>query len=94
MGVIELVTHMRENVSETFDNIVAIGLPIATSLAFLNSCLNPILYVFMGQDFKDKVRKSILHVLESAFQEDVSRSYTNSMVTMRSKDKSVSDAEV
>uniref|UniRef100_A0A8C7ZS26 Formyl peptide receptor 1 n=1 Tax=Oryzias sinensis TaxID=183150 RepID=A0A8C7ZS26_9TELE len=93
MGVIELVTHMRENVSETFDNIVAIGLPIATSLAFLNSCLNPILYVFMGQDFKDKVRKSILHVLETAFQEEVSRSYTNSMVTMRSKDKSVSDAE-
>ncbi|RVE62318.1 hypothetical protein OJAV_G00155940 [Oryzias javanicus] len=92
MGVIELVTHMREN--ETFENIVAIGLPIATSLAFLNSCLNPILYVFMGQDFKDKVRKSILNVLENAFQEEVSRSYTNSMVTMRSKDKSVSDAEV
>ncbi|KAM6995175.1 LOW QUALITY PROTEIN: uncharacterized protein LKV04_007410, partial [Tautogolabrus adspersus] len=62
----------------------------------VNSCLNPLLYVFMGQDFKDKVRKSILNVLETAFQEEVCRSYTctNSMITSRSKEKSVSDAEV
>ncbi|XP_061572561.1 chemerin-like receptor 1 [Cololabis saira] len=96
MGLIELVNHTMENENETLDHVIIIGVPIATSLAFLNSCLNPLLYVFMGQDFKDKVRKSILNVLENAFQEEVSRSYTytNSMVTIRSKDKSVSDAEV
>ncbi|XP_026149253.1 chemokine-like receptor 1 [Mastacembelus armatus] len=96
MGLIEMVNHTAADESETLHHVITIGVPIATSLAFLNSCLNPLLYVFMGQDFKDKVRKSILNVLETAFQEEVSRSYTytNSMVTSRSKDKSVSDAEL
>ncbi|KAI3360919.1 hypothetical protein L3Q82_013114 [Scortum barcoo] len=96
MALIELVNHMATHSSEILDHVTTIGVPIATSLAFLNSCLNPLLYVFMGQDFKDKVRKSILNVLETAFQEEVSRSYTytNSVVTSRSKEKSVSDAEV
>ncbi|XP_073341973.1 chemerin-like receptor 1 [Pagrus major] len=96
MALIELVNHMTNLESEILNHVITIGVPIATSLAFLNSCLNPLLYVFMGQDFKDKVRKSILNVLENAFQEEVSRSYTytNSMVTSRSKEKSFSDAEV
>ncbi|XP_071326805.1 chemerin-like receptor 1 [Trachinotus anak] len=96
MVLIEMVNHTANHSSETLNHVIVIGIPIATSLAFLNSCLNPLLYVFMGQDFKDKVRKSILNVLETAFQEEVSRSYTytNSMVTSRSKEKSVSDAEV
>lgn len=96
MVLVELVNHMAEHSSEILDHVTTIGVPIATSLAFLNSCLNPLLYVFMGQDFKDKVRKSILKVLETAFQEEISRSYTytNSMVTSRSKEKSFSDAEV
>lgn len=96
MSLIELVVHTDDNASETLRHVITYGAPITTSLAFLNSCMNPLLYVFMGQDFKDKVRKSILNVLETAFQEEVSRSYTytNSMVTSRSNNKSVSDAEV
>ncbi|KAM4601221.1 chemerin-like receptor 1 isoform 1-T2 [Polymixia lowei] len=96
MALIEMVNHMAAEFSETLDHVTTIGVPIATSLAFLNSCLNPLLYVFMGQDFKDKVRRSILKVLESAFQEEVSRSntYTNSGITSRSKEKSFSDVEV
>ncbi|XP_023275614.1 chemokine-like receptor 1 isoform X1 [Seriola lalandi dorsalis] len=96
MVLIEMVNHTANHSNEILTHVTVIGIPIATSLAFLNSCLNPLLYVFMGQDFKDKVRKSILNVLETAFQEEVSRSYTytNSMVTSRSKEKSVSDAEV
>ncbi|XP_056236103.1 chemerin-like receptor 1 [Seriola aureovittata] len=93
MRLIELDHHTR---SKTFGHVLSIGLPITTSLAFLNSCLNPLLYVFMGQDFKDIVHKSILNILETAFQEEVSRSYTrtNLTVTSRSKDKSVSDVQV
>lgn len=41
-------------------------------LAYANSCVNPVLYVFTGQDFKDKLRKSLHAVFESAFIEDVS----------------------
>ncbi|XP_037641735.1 chemokine-like receptor 1 [Sebastes umbrosus] len=82
--------------SKTSHHVTTIGYPIAKSLAYLNSGLNPLLYVFMGQDFKDIVHKSILNVLENAFQEEVSHSYTNkkSTVISRSKDKSVSDTVV
>ncbi|XP_037641736.1 chemokine-like receptor 1 [Sebastes umbrosus] len=82
--------------SKTSHHVTTIGYPIAKSLAYLNSGLNPLLYVFMGQDFKDIVHKSILNVLENAFQEEVSHSHTNkkSTVISRSKDKSVSDTVV
>ncbi|XP_056331197.1 chemerin-like receptor 1 [Danio aesculapii] len=97
--LIEMVNHMSTEYSPTLQYVITVGIPIVTSLAFLNSCLNPLLYVFMGQDFKDKVRKSILKVLETAFTEEVSRTntWTNSMPTIRNKEngsKSFSDAEV
>lgn len=97
--LIEMVNHMSTEYSPTLQYVITVGIPIVTSLAFLNSCLNPLLYVFMGQDFKDKVRKSILKVLETAFTEEVSRTntWTNSMTTIRNKEngsKSFSDAEV
>ncbi|XP_071326815.1 chemerin-like receptor 1 [Trachinotus anak] len=69
MCLIELI-NFTGNQSETLDYVITIGFPIATSLMYLNSCLNPLLYVFMGQDFKNKVCKSILNVLETAFQDE------------------------
>lgn len=97
--LIEMAHHMSPKNSPTLEHITTIGIPIATSLAFLNSCLNPLLYVFIGQDFKDKVRKSILKVLETAFTEEVSRTNTctNSMLNSRIKEqgsKSFSDVEL
>ncbi|ROL54987.1 C3a anaphylatoxin chemotactic receptor [Anabarilius grahami] len=47
----------------------AVG-PLAISLAYINSCLNPILYVFMGQDFKNRVKLSLRRVFERAFSEE------------------------
>ncbi|XP_048338353.1 chemerin-like receptor 1 [Sphaerodactylus townsendi] len=47
--------------------------PLVCSLAFINSCLNPILYVFMGHDFKEKLRLSLLSVFEKVFAEDSDR---------------------
>ncbi|XP_073686308.1 C3a anaphylatoxin chemotactic receptor-like [Garra rufa] len=44
--------------------------PLAISLAYFNSCLNPILYVFMGQDFKSNVKFSLRRVFERVFSEE------------------------
>ncbi|XP_066494144.1 fMet-Leu-Phe receptor-like [Tiliqua scincoides] len=54
-----------------------IGVPLTSSLAYFNSCLNPILYVFMGLDFKEKLRCSLFSALENAFTEDSSLGPTN-----------------
>ncbi|XP_051966389.1 chemerin-like receptor 1 [Xyrauchen texanus] len=40
------------------------------SFAYFNSCLNPILYVFMCEDFKKKLRQSLVMVFENAFVEE------------------------
>ncbi|RXN07493.1 C3a anaphylatoxin chemotactic receptor-like protein [Labeo rohita] len=44
--------------------------PLVISLAYFNSCLNPILYVFMGQDFKSNVKLSLRRVFERVFSEE------------------------
>ncbi|XP_037641733.1 chemokine-like receptor 1 [Sebastes umbrosus] len=96
MKLILMVNSRSTYPSETLHLVTTIGYPLASSLAFLNSGLNPLLYVFMGQDFKDRVHKSILKVLENAFQDEVSHSHTNktSTVISRSKDKLVGDTVV
>ena len=44
---------------------------IVDFLAFLNSCLNPILYVFMCDEYKKKLKQSLLLVLETALAENL-----------------------
>ncbi|XP_060925969.1 chemerin-like receptor 1 [Limanda limanda] len=91
MTVIQLVYYTAISRSETLGHVITIGDPIATSLAFLNSCLNPLLYVFMGKDLKEKVRKSILNLFETAFQEEETHPSTNTKSTDRDKQASNTD---
>ncbi|KAJ8282892.1 hypothetical protein COCON_G00054110 [Conger conger] len=51
--------------------MVARALPASASLAFLNSVLNPLLYVFSCPDFLAKIRQSLGAVLENVLQEDL-----------------------
>ncbi|XP_019956428.2 chemokine-like receptor 1 [Paralichthys olivaceus] len=47
-----------------------VGLKVGTCMAAANSFLNPILYVFMGNDFKQKFKSSVLSKMENAMGEE------------------------
>ncbi|KAL8219444.1 UNVERIFIED_CONTAM: hypothetical protein K2H54_024701 [Gekko kuhli] len=79
--------EIRAYEDPTLHLAVIIGIPLTSSLAFINSCLNPILYVFMGHDFKERLRRSIVSVFENAFAEEESHS------TMQTKTKSSEDQD-
>uniref|UniRef100_A0A8C2PXW2 G-protein coupled receptors family 1 profile domain-containing protein n=1 Tax=Cyprinus carpio TaxID=7962 RepID=A0A8C2PXW2_CYPCA len=56
---------------EKSSSLVAVAVnPLSVSLAYFNSCLNPVLYVFMGQDFKSNVKLSLRRVFERVFSEE------------------------
>ncbi|KAK6292014.1 hypothetical protein J4Q44_G00377990 [Coregonus suidteri] len=66
-SVLEAVAQYRPSLR----GLVARGLPPTASLAFLNSVLNPILYVFSCPDLCNKIRQSLGAVLESVLAEDL-----------------------
>ncbi|XP_062846095.1 fMet-Leu-Phe receptor-like [Trichomycterus rosablanca] len=49
---------------------VKVGLPIAKSIAYFNSCVNPLLYFCMGVDLKQHFNQSLLGVYRRALAED------------------------
>ncbi|XP_077889191.1 N-formyl peptide receptor 2 [Ictidomys tridecemlineatus] len=59
----EILFHDKYQIS-----LVLVNLTI--SLAFFNSCLNPMLYVFVGQDFRKRLIHSLPAILERALTED------------------------
>uniref|UniRef100_I3IUC7 Formyl peptide receptor 1 n=2 Tax=Oreochromis niloticus TaxID=8128 RepID=I3IUC7_ORENI len=88
IDLIQLVVFNLPN--ETFHYAILIVSNVAENLVVLHCCLNPLLYVFLRQDFKDEIRKSILNVLESAFQEEETHSPSDmkSVNTRQSREKS------
>ncbi|NWI66764.1 C5AR1 protein, partial [Todus mexicanus] len=58
--------------------------PIVTGVAYVNSCINPIIYVIVGQDFKEKFRRSWRAVLRGVLSDDP----TSTMGDSRMKTKS------
>ncbi|XP_006868187.1 PREDICTED: fMet-Leu-Phe receptor [Chrysochloris asiatica] len=53
---------------DSYDFTVMVKL--TSALAFFNSCLNPMLYVFMGRDFRERLIHSLPASLERALTED------------------------
>lgn len=62
--LLELNIHHHDH------NIVLIGLRLGTSMAAANSFLNPVLYVFMGNDFRRKFKNSLLSKMENAMGDE------------------------
>ncbi|XP_008274791.1 chemokine-like receptor 1 [Stegastes partitus] len=51
-------------------SVLTAGLKVGTSMAAANSFLNPVLYVFMGNDFKQKFKSSVLSKMENAMADE------------------------
>lgn len=75
VGILSLVPTLGTGLSESL--ILWDHLSIA--LAYANSCINPLLYVFVGRDFRAKARQSLQGILEGAFTEEPTRSITYSL---------------
>ncbi|NXQ62827.1 C3AR protein, partial [Anthoscopus minutus] len=61
---------------------------LSTALAYANSCINPPLYVFVGQHFRAKVRQSLQRILEGAFSEELTSSTLHRSQTSAEKNLS------
>ncbi|XP_055053760.2 C3a anaphylatoxin chemotactic receptor-like [Misgurnus anguillicaudatus] len=55
---------------DRFKEVLDAVAPLIVSLAYLNSCLNPFLYVLMCDEFQKKLKQSLVIVFESAFAEE------------------------
>ncbi|XP_025066840.1 G-protein coupled receptor 1 isoform X2 [Alligator sinensis] len=70
-SILELSAHH----SEHLHGLLQDAIPLSTGLAFINSCLNPILYVLISKKFQVHVRATVSEALKLALWE-VSRSGT------------------
>ncbi|XP_077077588.1 chemerin-like receptor 2 [Siphateles boraxobius] len=50
-------------------SVLMVGFPLATSLAFFNSCVNPILYVLLTKKVRKLVRRSLFNFTKSSLRE-------------------------
>ncbi|XP_026539050.1 chemokine-like receptor 1 [Notechis scutatus] len=83
--VLSLLEMSKTSGSPAVKRVLHLGVPLASSLAFFNSCLNPLLYVFMGQK---SFRRSVRGAFEGAFGEDTLLSWSS-----RRKSRAASQTE-
>ncbi|KAM5266014.1 chemerin-like receptor 2 isoform 1-T6 [Hipposideros larvatus] len=50
--------------SSYYHKVLQAGIPLSTALAFLNSCLNPILYVLISKKFQARFQASVAEILK------------------------------
>ncbi|XP_026105850.1 C3a anaphylatoxin chemotactic receptor-like [Carassius auratus] len=62
-----IITAVENNWSASHIQVLETAATVSTYLVYLNSCLNPILYVFMCDEYKKKLKQSLLLVQETAF---------------------------
>lgn len=72
--VVGLILASTPSQSTSFKGMAVVVDPVATGVAYINSCINPIIYMVMGQDFKGKCQRSWRAVLRGVMSEDLSGS--------------------
>ncbi|XP_073425952.1 chemerin-like receptor 1 [Dendrobates tinctorius] len=76
-------------------NVDAFVSNLVYSIGFFNSCVNPMVYVFVGRDFKKSLFKSIPFLLENTFKEkDGSETELRSYLTVMETEMEVITGEV
>ncbi|NXY47825.1 C3AR protein, partial [Ceuthmochares aereus] len=86
VGILSLVPALGTKLMES----LILWDHLSTALAYANSCINPLLYIFVGRDFRAKARQSVQGILEGAFTEEPTRSVPYSLD--RSKTSTEKDA--
>ncbi|XP_042535200.1 chemerin-like receptor 2 [Dipodomys merriami] len=64
-NILELTIHHNSY----FHPVLQAGIPLSTGLAFLHSCLNPILYVLISKKFQARFRASVAEMLKHTLWE-------------------------
>ncbi|NWR91233.1 C3AR protein, partial [Furnarius figulus] len=67
VGILSLVPSLGTGLTES----LILWDHLSTAIAYANSCINPLLYVFVGRDFRAKVRQSVQGILEGAFSDEL-----------------------
>ncbi|XP_040297175.1 G-protein coupled receptor 1 [Bufo bufo] len=55
--------------SDAYSEWLRIGIPISTSLAFVNSCVNPILYVLISKAFRTHLEASLAEIFKNTIRD-------------------------
>ncbi|XP_066432183.1 chemerin-like receptor 2 [Eleutherodactylus coqui] len=55
--------------SGTYIEVLRIGMPFSTSLAFVNSCINPILYVLISKAFRTHLEASLAEIFKNTIRD-------------------------
>ncbi|XP_010189579.1 PREDICTED: C5a anaphylatoxin chemotactic receptor 1 [Mesitornis unicolor] len=84
--VVGLILASNQPHSSLFKGAVEAD-PIVAGVAYINSCINPVIYVVMGQDFRDKVQRSWRAALKGVLSDDP----TSTVGDSRAKTKSTID---
>ncbi|XP_062389864.1 chemerin-like receptor 2 [Sardina pilchardus] len=64
-SLMELTMHS----SLLLHTVLKTGFPLATSLAFFNSCVNPVLYVLVSKKVRDLLKRSCLDITKNSLRE-------------------------
>uniref|UniRef100_A0A3B3UWM1 Chemerin chemokine-like receptor 2 n=1 Tax=Poecilia latipinna TaxID=48699 RepID=A0A3B3UWM1_9TELE len=64
-GLMELFVHH----SLTMHSILRAGFPLATSLGFFNSCINPLLYMLLSKKVRHILKDACLNITKSSLRE-------------------------